>query len=131
MNVDRPLPRRPLPYPLRGRGGKVSFESVLDRRTKEHISCITFIGMGSLLALLSFCSSVLLPFCSSVFLSFCLKNNNLFMSYQFKSLSPVPSVGEGEERYYVLSISCKTNFAPSPTERVGERPSGERPVESF
>ena len=62
--------------------------------------------MGSLLALLSFCSSVLLPFCSSVFLSFCLKNNNLFMSYQFKSLSPVPSVGEGEERYYVLSISC-------------------------
>ena len=47
--------------------------------------------MGSLLALLSFCSSVLLPFC--------LKNNNLFMSYQFKSLSPVPSVGEGEERY--------------------------------
>ena len=79
--------------------------------------------MGSLLALLSFCSSVLLPFC--------LKNNNLFMSYQFKSLSPVPSVGEGEERYYVLSISCKTNFAPSPMERVGERPVVERPVESF
>ena len=39
----------------------------------------------------------------------------------FFKASPQPSPWEREHRYYCLLISYKTNLAPSPTERVGER----------